>query len=69
MGKRFILLGSAKDGANDFTIYLRHKHRTVDPDDPEWNKETTWTVNETVHYVDNQGKTLPGYQCDVDVPP
>ncbi|WP_230493050.1 mucin-binding protein [Pediococcus acidilactici] len=49
---------SAKDGANDFTIYLRHKHRTVDPDDPEWNKETTWTVNETVHYVDNQGKTV-----------
>ncbi|MDB8858378.1 mucin-binding protein [Pediococcus acidilactici] len=49
---------SAKDGANDFTVYLRHKHRKVDPDDPEWSKETTWTVNETVHYVDNQGKTV-----------
>ncbi|MDB8870329.1 mucin-binding protein [Pediococcus acidilactici] len=45
---------STTEGANDFTINLRHKHEAVDPTDPEANR----TVTQTIRYVDQNGDTI-----------
>lgn len=45
---------STTEGANDFTINLRHKHEAVDPSDPEASR----TVTQTIHYVDQNGNPI-----------
>lgn len=45
---------STMEGANDFTINLRHKHEAVDPSDPEASR----TVTQTIHYVDQNGNPI-----------
>lgn len=45
---------STMEGANDFTINLRHKHEAIDPNDPEASR----TVTQTIHYVDQNGNPI-----------
>ena len=42
--------GKVNDGTQDVYVYLKHKHSTI--------KAQPITVNETVHYLDQDGKTI-----------